>query len=140
MAEPLTAERLAEIKARAEKATPGPWFLRDEGTFGEVLVQYRTEPHGFRFPVARAVRSTPGYAESAEFIAHARQDVPDLVAEVERLREENEELLEAIGTVLAETREPLTLGAVRDARDDLVRVYNAAKKRLARQRQEASHA
>lgn len=143
----MTAERLAEIKARAAKATPPPWMLAP--ITGEM--DEHTAAHGFSREVAVVYRG-PGYyvrtaaevdaasPQDPEFIAHSRQDVDDLVAEVERLREENEDLIAAIGTALAETREPLTLGAVRDARDDLGRVYNAAKRDAALRRRETAGA
>jgi len=59
----LTNEQLAEIKARCDKATPGPWI----------------DEHGF-------IRQIEGKADLL-FIANARTDIPALVAEVERLRE-----------------------------------------------------
>lgn len=68
---------LAPIKARAEAATPGPW--KDDGEiigpgFG---IAQTWDKHEDDFANAEA---------NSEFIAHARQDIPALVAEVERLR------------------------------------------------------
>lgn len=92
-AEAMTAERIAEIKAREGKATPGPWVdsceikktsrgvnaccgVRADRGIGEIcpLVAYGLK------------------SEDAEFFAHARQDIPDLLAEVDRLRAENKRL------------------------------------------------
>jgi hypothetical protein len=69
---PLDAEELQAIAARAEAATPGPW--RSEGVWFEI-----GEPgeHGF---------DNMASAEDAAFIAHARSDIPRLLAEVERLQ------------------------------------------------------
>ena len=53
-------DRLEEIRSRAEAATPGPW---------EIGVTYN---HG----------------RNATFIAHAREDIPYLLAEVERLQKD----------------------------------------------------
>lgn len=86
----MTPERLAEIKSRAEAATPGPW----EAELQEVEVDH----DGTEYPYTGAwvPRACPwedgdGYVHmddaNAEFIANARQDIPDLLAEVERLRE-----------------------------------------------------
>lgn len=52
MSEPLSAERLAEIRARCQKAMDGPWTLSDD----------------------------------IEFTVTAMRDIPDLLAEVYRLR------------------------------------------------------
>jgi hypothetical protein len=65
-------KRLNEIKARAEAATPGPW------------VDWLDNPCDESW-----ARSWP---QDAEFIGHARQDVPDLVAEVEWLTAALEEI------------------------------------------------
>lgn len=73
---------LEAIKARTDAATAGPWRQTDE--------------HGVidagAFP---AIVADCGFAENAAdaaFIAHARADVPALVAEVERLRVALEEI------------------------------------------------
>jgi hypothetical protein len=74
----MTSNELAAIKARANAATPGPWF-------------------GHGDAVARAVQDASGDAEmeqvaqfgcieDANFAAHAREDVPALLREVERLQ------------------------------------------------------
>jgi hypothetical protein len=76
----MTAPDLDAIRARAEAATPGPWERSGS------LVQA-----GRRARRAR-VGQTWGLAwkQDAEFIAHAREDVPALLDEVERLRGEAE--------------------------------------------------
>lgn len=75
----MTDERLAEIKARAKMAKLGPWqvdseendiLAADESLVAELLLN-NTNPYF-----------------DAMFIAHARQDIPDLIAEIERLRAE----------------------------------------------------
>jgi len=58
----MTEERLAEIKMRTEAATPGPWLV-DASDSADAL-----------------------------FMAHARQDIPDLLAEVERQQRQITEL------------------------------------------------
>ncbi|NDO78254.1 hypothetical protein GKZ75_08460 [Kocuria indica] len=74
--EPMTREQLDAIRERADSATEGRWAWQEDA----VLLAWDGEEaswvldHGAAFP------------EDAEFIAHAREDVPALLAEVERLR------------------------------------------------------
>lgn len=105
----LTPERLAEIEAAAEKATPGPWVSRpdmhrhtcdtrphavvcengDEGGayYGEtILFLDWLLPTGKRFESLKP-HEQRAFA-NARFIALSRSAVPDLVAEVRALREE----------------------------------------------------
>lgn len=78
----MTDKELSEIKARADAATPGPWRVDAvDNESGQTL--YCAEV--FIEPGVSAVwRMNP----NASFIAHARTDVPELVAEVKRLRSE----------------------------------------------------
>jgi hypothetical protein len=74
----LSPEREAEIAARTEAATPGPWFLHDDWP-GRVFSESQFNHH-----IARVTGTNP---ESNErFIAHAREDVPALLAEIQQLR------------------------------------------------------
>ncbi|SET43222.1 hypothetical protein SAMN05216389_11154 [Oceanobacillus limi] len=74
----LTDEQLAEIRERAEKAMEGPWRIgkqspngaQNVGTMGGLLTAQTTD------------------LDNATFIAHAREDIPKLVAEIERLRKQ----------------------------------------------------
>jgi hypothetical protein len=88
----MTPERLEQIKARVEKATEGPWAKHP------ALAQVDAFNTGVPVPVFQALwptdlRSEEETEANEEFIAHARQDVPDLVAEVERLFSINVQLL-----------------------------------------------
>ena len=85
---------LDAIKERLAKATPGPWAVCKRpanstwvqgGTIGSV-------PHGSR--VADTCVLGPNYAHDAAFIAHAPTDIAALVAEVERLRREVDDMSE----------------------------------------------
>ena len=71
----MNAEKLNEIKERAEKATSGPWDMQDD--------LFVVEGDGLILGdmVAKATSEA-----DAKFIAHAREDIPALVAEVERLQ------------------------------------------------------
>jgi hypothetical protein len=102
--------QLDEIKAREEKATPGPWFATvaheweptgSNDEYGASIDAYPpgVPPHDSFGPVVmgghgQKVSGAVGVLlnNDAQFIAHAREDVPALVAEIERLKEENAEL------------------------------------------------
>lgn len=74
----LTKKRLAAIRARDAAATPGPWEADDWEIYGpdqSVWVGETCDSDDWNKSCA-----------NAEFIAHARTDVRDLLAEVERLR------------------------------------------------------
>lgn len=90
-------KRLEEIEARAKAATPGPWtiFARSKRAVRAIWLT-RLNRDG------DSVWTWPGFVQTsfehdADFIAHARQDIPDLLAEIERLQAKNEEL--AIGII-----------------------------------------
>jgi hypothetical protein len=76
----MTPERLAEIEARANRALPGPWTARrdyvDDLHFGSVKCTILDAPARNLFAVAGMAMA------DAEFIAHARTDVEDLLAEL----------------------------------------------------------
>lgn len=66
----MTEEELKAIEARANAATPAPWHY--DPVWGR----------------ARGESISCMTEEDGEFCAHAREDVPKLIAEVERLRED----------------------------------------------------
>lgn len=94
----LTDTQLAEIRERADKATPGPWTERGRPTddWGYVRCA-NVDEDGFQ-PVIATTRAghrvtdedyaqhrrdgTDPYAHNAAFIAHARTDVPDLLSHI----------------------------------------------------------
>lgn len=88
----MTHDELQAIKARAEAATPGPWTTESYGNDGrdDVEIQHVRGSNG------RTVVTTDCNVyttdEDATFIAHARTDVPALVAEVERLQKVHADL------------------------------------------------
>lgn len=80
----LTDGQVAAIAARLKAATPGPWHA-EQAPFGggsecdEVMF---TAARGITFRVARCLLQRPGQATAdAAFIAHAREDIPALLAE-----------------------------------------------------------
>ena len=103
--EAMTPERIAEIKAREGKATPGPWVVDCNGISSkngtqilnagscipdpQTAVDYGGTVHDWKEEIYDyGVHKW----DDAAFIAHARQDIPDLLAEVEWLRAENKRL------------------------------------------------
>lgn len=72
----LTADELAQIEARALLAHGGPWVAVDHVVMGPVLVRIaECWIRGSSYP----------WRENTEFIAHARQDIPALLAHVRAL-------------------------------------------------------
>ncbi|SBT39021.1 hypothetical protein [Micromonospora auratinigra] len=102
----LTEDELAAIEERAAAATPGPWHVRLlDDDHAANLVAVGTTPDTGRdsrwpkFAAGELVAATlvqfphryvdcadERWDENALFIAHAREDIPRLVAEIRRLR------------------------------------------------------
>lgn len=87
----MTDDELKAIEERANAATPAPWttFAWSKWAPDEVSVS-GPRLTGYEGEVVPA---------DAEFIAHARTDVPTLLAEVRRLREERRSVLGALRAV-----------------------------------------
>jgi len=81
----MTGEELAEIKAREQAAAPGPWWI--SANFKIII------------PKGGALEKS---SENMIFIARARQDVPALIVEVERLNAENERLTRELDAAVAD--------------------------------------
>ena len=79
---------LADIKARCEAATDGPWRAivrhgEEEGTVDGI----ESQGNAGSFDIVRTDSGVyPPSLDDAEFIAHARVDLPTLLAYVEHLR------------------------------------------------------
>ena len=111
-ADRLSPEREQEIRERAAAATTGPWSLYYENPQSDytrlidIAADLRDTGHGYRCRryigqlESGQIDNDPAHAywdgdrdnaqsaDDAEFIAHAREDVPALLAEVDRLRTE----------------------------------------------------
>lgn len=87
----MTPEQLIAIKERVAKATHGPW--RSAGLYG-----VRTQDD--------CALSIPLRPSDATFIANARQDIPSLVAEVERLKDENSSLKRSLEYIAQRKNNP----------------------------------
>ncbi len=86
----MTPKQLEQIKARAAKATKGPWRVH---SVDDTCVTSADHDICSTCSEAEAERED-GYnieyermEADAEFIAHARQDIPDLIAALEAERE-----------------------------------------------------
>ena len=85
----MTDSELQAIRERAARATPGPWRT-------STLKSYVIPPWGYKYKVAQLggseelpgviARSDEYLPHDTDFVAHARQDIPALLAEVDRLR------------------------------------------------------
>jgi len=88
----MTPERLAEIEARANAATMRPWDCNKSfGNYPDGKFVIESSPADFRL-ICEMGHSHPTQSSGEQshrdgvFIAASRTDVPDLVAEVRRLR------------------------------------------------------
>lgn len=78
----MTEEQLQAIEARAAAATEGEWFANNNDGYSI----WRIKAPGF-IAIADVIGDSAETDANAAFIAHAREDVPALVAEVRRLQE-----------------------------------------------------
>ena len=92
MAERLSDDELRAMEERAERATPGPWGV--DGN--DCAVETPADGADGNVCLVR-----PRRAANADFIAHARTDLPRLLAEVRALREENGRLRQIVGEPIA---------------------------------------
>jgi hypothetical protein len=79
MADTITAEMLDAMEGRCSAATPGPWKSFVEGrdhTSGDSFIRTGGDD----------IYLTGATLADQDFIAHARQDVPLLIAEIRALR------------------------------------------------------
>lgn len=133
----LSEQQLAGIAAREAAATPGPWGVYDDGTARlDIVAGLEETGAGYtgRREIAQTVESPmdndPSHVSWGEdeddaqcradgvFIAHAREDVPALLAEVARLRAN---YAEAVATV----------ARLEQKRAELERIANAERERVA---------
>ena len=74
--------RLDEIRARCEAATPGPWNAIDKGN---TVPSYAIRHFAVGEKCVNVASGISPKTGDADFIAHARTDVPDMLDEIERL-------------------------------------------------------
>jgi hypothetical protein len=96
--EPLTSAKLDEIEARTNAATHGPWVTHKYTTEADTVRQAEWTPCGepdhsdcgiaqavHDISVSLNIHSDGRAKKNAEFIAHAREDIPTLITEIRRL-------------------------------------------------------
>lgn len=88
----LTTEQLDAIRTRASAATPGPWV-----TDGPEIFTDLREWIGECMHTGGAEAEAVGERD-AKFIAHAREDVPALLADLDRITDERDEALAELKT------------------------------------------
>ena len=95
MSKLLSKEQIAEIEAREKAATAGPWVNVDTSGWHQPCIFVGRVPDGEEFQpgfnnVIAHLSATVGKLEreieNADFIAHARADVPALLADNRELR------------------------------------------------------
>ena len=81
---------LDEMQARCDAATKGPWTFTREATTEENDIPCWVLESALGLPdvLCRYWATSFVGAKDAAFIAHARTDIPALIAEVRRLRRE----------------------------------------------------
>jgi hypothetical protein len=82
-AKSLSQDELREIAARCVRATAGPW---------KSYIETREQMSGsdFIMTAGEDIYLTGASTDDQDFIAHARQDIPRLIAEITRLPAEIE--------------------------------------------------
>lgn len=92
------AEREAEIRARCERATPGPW---DEDGYCRVLADPEILCDDIAYvPAWGGDTARPSHSDNMVFIAHSRADVPWLLARLDAERERADRAERELATVL----------------------------------------
>ena len=86
-----TDERRKEIEGRCEKATKGPWYFIDSEAHDYAIMHIDDWEEGMSWPETMdrlfiPHESNEEFDEDAHFIANARQDIPDMLAELDRLK------------------------------------------------------
>ena len=89
----------AAARARCEAATEGPWITDDEHSYHDPAFVYPAVALYTDAICTMHMSSAPNWREDRDFIAHARQDLPAALdeldvkdAEIERLRGALEEI------------------------------------------------
>lgn len=84
VARALSESDLAEIRGRCDQATPGPWVSYVEGrdhTSGSSFIMTGTAE-----TQSQDIELSGATVADQDFVANARQDVPRLIEEIERLK------------------------------------------------------
>ncbi|MFF0409135.1 hypothetical protein ACFYUY_01700 [Kitasatospora sp. NPDC004745] len=122
MSQPDAPLDLAAIQARADAATEGEWWVEEDDRVWTLHGVHARIPSGvpeigeqiLNHQILKAPKTGTPYAEywpdraDAEFIAHARADVPALLARVRQLETENERLAKHADELATEIAEGIS--------------------------------
>jgi hypothetical protein len=104
----VTAEELDALRRLANAATEGPWFR-----YGSAPYEVYANPDGYPDGDSPYITAGSESEANADFIAACREAVPDLIDDVERLRDHSV-TLNSIGWKIA-----AALGEVPDGADQI---------------------
>ena len=108
----LSKEQIEAIKARAEKATPGPWTAWDHaGWYQPYVSVVDTDKKDIIAPgvpgdetaIGRTWGTRGKYeieTDNAEFIAHARDDIPYLLSHITAIEADRDRMREALENLI----------------------------------------
>lgn len=103
---PLTDAEIQAMRERADQACPGPWDARVNEFSNTARPRFLWCEYGW---IGELYGSSP--MENADFIAHAREDLPRCLDEIDRLKAEVSEKCEKIDTLKRQhLREILDIG------------------------------
>ena len=89
---PLTDDKLNAMQQRCDAATASPWWAWVEGRdgpSGDTFIGLGKSPQLKDLYLLHGSGEGSVSVADVDFIAHARQDIPALLAEVRRLRSKN---------------------------------------------------
>ncbi len=93
---PLSPDDLAEIEARCQAATPGPWQVLSDSTVACSWLNAATDEDNAAIALFD-YRTQEENQANADFAAVARDAIPRLTAEIKQLRQRVQQLLEVNG-------------------------------------------
>lgn len=113
----LSNDAIAEIEVRAAKATKGPWKISNYRPY-DIL---RRDPEESTYkvgddkfsPLFHTCTWPPRTSANASFVAHSRQDIPDLIAHARALAAERDRLEKAL-----KIRDPEIIRALRELAEE----------------------
>lgn len=116
---PLSPAREAQIRERAEAATPGPWCNDD----WEIYQGEEYQP-GISQWIGETCRGTTTLEQDradAAFAAHARTDVPALLTELDRIRADHDEMATELASAQGQWEAHASEATARTAERDQAR-------------------
>jgi len=91
----MTKEQLDAIRERCEAASMGPWIAEEPWKRPGVYTVKQKDIY-IDWICYMQISNQPNYTNDANFIAHAREDIPALLDEIDRLNRELDAAVEVI--------------------------------------------